>query len=107
MEKDRVRRPDPKGHLQRYGRGRPAALPAQAASHVHQRPHLFVTRPGEPHYGCRSPNAAVHLGDRNGSPRLSLDLVQQPVWNARGEGEHDARVAGQALRNRYGFAPKQ
>jgi len=61
----------------------------------------------EPHCGRRSPNAAVHLGDRNGAPRLSLDLVEQPVWNVRREGEHDARVACQAPRNRHGFAPKQ
>ena len=54
---------------------------------------LLVARPVEAHCGCCSPNAAIHLSDGDGSPRLPLDLVEQPAWNARGEGEHDARVA--------------
>jgi hypothetical protein len=60
---------------------------------VYQDPHLLVARPIEPHFGCCSSNAAIHFGDGNGSLRLPLDLVEQPAWDARGEGEHDARVA--------------
>jgi len=52
-------------------------------------------------------NAAIHLGDGNGSPRLPFDLVEEPSWDARSEGEHVATFAGQASRNGQGFVPER
>jgi hypothetical protein len=53
--------------------------------------------------GRSAPNAAIHLGDWNGSPRLPFDLVEKPSWDARSEGEHVATFAWQASRNGQGF----
>ena len=72
-----------------------------------ENPHLLVTRPVEPHLGRGASNAAIHLGDGNGSPRLPFDLVEEPSWNARSEGEHAATLAWEALRNGQGFVPER
>jgi hypothetical protein len=63
---------------------------------VHQDPDLLVTRPVEPHLGGYATDAAIHLGDRNSSSRLPLDLVEQSLWDPRREGEHARRIAGRA-----------
>jgi hypothetical protein len=55
--------------------------------------------------GRRASDAAIHLGDGNGSPRLPFDLVEEPSWDARSEGEHGTRVAWQASRNGQGPVP--
>jgi len=52
-------------------------------------------------------NAAIHLGDGNGSPRLPFDLVEKPSWDARSEGEHVATLAWQASWNGQGFVPER
>ena len=107
VEEDRVRRPDSKGHVQRDGRDGPSALPAEAASPVDEKPHLLVTRSVEPHLGGCASDRAIHFGDRNGSLRLPLDLVEEPEWDARGEREHAARLAWQASRILHVFVPER
>jgi hypothetical protein len=72
---------------------------------MHEHPHLLVTRPVEPHSRRRSADAAVHLGDWNGTSRLALDLVEQSTWDSRCKGEHVASIALPASRNRTGSAP--
>jgi hypothetical protein len=57
--------------------------------------------------GCSAPNAAIHLGDGNGSARLPFDLVEEPSWDARSEGEHVATFAWQASWNGQGFVPER
>jgi hypothetical protein len=57
--------------------------------------------------GCSAPDAAIHLGNWNGSPRLPFDFVEEPSWDARSEGEHVATFAGQASRNGQGFVPER
>jgi hypothetical protein len=91
--KESDRRPDAKGHLERDGRNRCRSLSTKSASPVYEHPHLLVTRPVEPHPAGRATDTAVHLGDRNCSARLSLDLVEKASWNARREGEHAATIA--------------
>jgi len=54
-----------------------------------------------------APDAAIHLGDWNGSPRLPFDLVEEPSRDARSEGEHVATFAWQASRNGQGFVPER
>jgi hypothetical protein len=105
VEENCVRRLDPKGHLQRDCRNRRAALPAKAASRVNERAHLLVTRPVEPHLGRGSSDAAIHLGDGNGSPRLTFDLVEKPAWNAWREREHAARIAWQTSGKGHASVP--
>jgi hypothetical protein len=60
-----------------------------------EHPHLLVTRPVEPHLGGGAADAAVHLGDGNASPRLALNLVEEPPWDSRSEREHAGRIACQ------------
>jgi hypothetical protein len=74
---------------------------------VDEKPHLLVTRSVEPHLGGRASDRAIHFGDRNGSLRLPLDLVEEPEWNARGEREHAARLAWQASRILHVFVPER
>jgi hypothetical protein len=57
--------------------------------------------------GRSAADAAIHLGDGNGSPRLPFDLVEEPSWDARSEGEHAATFAWQASRNGQGFVPER
>jgi len=66
---------------------------------MHEHSHLLVTRPGETHFGGCAADTAIHLGDRNSSPRLRLDLIEQSEWDARREREHDARIARHSSRN--------
>ena len=73
---------------------------------MHKDPHLLVTRPVETHLGRSASDAAVHLGNGNGSPGLSLDLVEQPDRNARRKGEHVARIARQPLGKTHASVPK-
>jgi hypothetical protein len=73
---------------------------------MHQDPYLLVTRPVEPHLDCRATDAAVHLGNRNGSLRLALDFIEQPVRDPRREGEHAVRIACSSKRGCAGFVPK-
>ena len=99
-------RPDPKDHVQRHSRHPCSASPAEASSGVHEYSHLLVTRPVEPHSGCRATDAAVHLGDRNRSARLALDLVEQSPRDPRCKGEHVASIVPRTPRNRAGSVPR-
>jgi hypothetical protein len=54
-----------------------------------------------------APDTAIHLRDGNGSPRLPLDLVEEPSRDARSEGEHAATFAWQASRNLHDFVPER
>jgi hypothetical protein len=74
---------------------------------VDEKPHLLVTRSVEPHLGGHASDRTIHFGDRNGSLRLPLDLVEEPEWNARGEREHAASLARQASRIRDVFVPER
>jgi hypothetical protein len=74
---------------------------------MHEDPHLLVTRPVEPHLGGSSSDAAIHLGDGNGSPRLSVDLIEEAGRDARREGEHAARLAYRTSRNLQVFVPER
>jgi hypothetical protein len=107
VEEDRVWRFDPKGHVQRNGGDRSSALEAKAASRVNEDSHPLVTRPVESHPGSCASDAAIHLGDGNGSLRLPFDLVEKPAWDARREGEHAVRLAWQSSRNGRAFVPKR
>jgi hypothetical protein len=69
--------------------------------------HLLVTRPIAAHFGRRATDAAVHLGNGNGSPRLSLDLVEKPARDPGREGQHIARIARRAAKNRHAFVPER
>jgi hypothetical protein len=53
--------------------------------------------------GCSAPNAAIHLGDGNGSARLPFDLVEEPSWDARSEGKHVATFAVAGVTERSGL----
>jgi hypothetical protein len=72
---------------------------------VHERAHLLVTRPVEPHPIGGAADAAVHLRNWNATLRLAFDLVEEPPWDPWGEGEHVARIAGHPSRNRRAFVP--
>jgi hypothetical protein len=73
---------------------------------MHENAHALVARPGEPHPGGLASDGSVHLGDWNGSPRLSLDLVEQPPRDPRCEGEHAATIAPPASRKSNAYAPE-
>jgi hypothetical protein len=60
----------------------------------------------EPHLVCGASDTAVHLGDRNGSPRLPLDLIEETVLDAGSEREHGARIAPRRSGNCHSFARK-
>jgi hypothetical protein len=70
---------------------------------MYEYPDLLVTRSGELHPGSSTTDAAVHLGDRDRPVRLPLDLVEEPTWDPRCEGEHGDRIARQASRKSGAF----
>jgi hypothetical protein len=71
---------------------------------VYENPHLFVTRPVEPHRGGRATDAPVHLGDRDGPAGLAFDLVQESLWDARRERKHGVRIARRSSQLPRAFA---
>jgi len=75
-KEERLGRLDAKRDLSRNGRDGCGAAVSEPASRVHENPHLLVTRLVEAHLGSRATDTAIHLGDRDSSPRLSFDLVE-------------------------------
>jgi hypothetical protein len=61
----------------------------------------------EPHPGSCAADTPVHLGDRNGSPRLAFDLVEESARNAWREGQHATRLARRTSRDRHFFVPER
>ena len=96
VEEDCVRWPHPKCHLQRDGRDRLPPLSAKAPSRVDEDPHLLVTRPVEPHLGRGASNAAIHLGDGNGSSATAVRSRRGAVVGCeeRRRARRHTRVAG-------------